>query len=213
MEAIIFDYGGVLCFHPSDQQIDDLAARCGVSREDFLRAYWGLRIAYDRGDYDGRGYWKAIADELGRTYNDAQIADFISRDIQFWVSMDQRMLGWIQAMKRVGIKLGLISNLPSDLGEYLKTNSTLFPLFDHVTLSYEQRTVKPDAAIYHECVLGLGIEPNEALFLDDKEPNVIGARDAGLKSIVFESPEQLAGLLGSEAHALLPFGAPPIDLG
>lgn len=213
MEAIIFDFGGVLCFHPTDQQINELAARCGVGREEFLSAYWSLRIPYDRGDYDGPGYWAAFAEAVGRSYSAEQIQDFISRDVAFWTAMDQRMLKWIRDMRVAGIKTGLISNLPIDLGEHLRANTSLFGMFDHVTLSYEQRTVKPDAAIYHECVAGLGVAPGQALFLDDKEPNVVGAREAGLASLVFETPEQLAGLLSGQAHDLLPFGTPPIDLG
>lgn len=213
MEAIIFDYGGVLCFHPPDEQIDALAAQCGVSREEFLQAYWGLRVPYDRGDFDGAGYWRRFGEQVGRGYSDAQISTFIAADIQFWISMDARMIGWLRALRTVGIKLGLISNLPRELGEHLRAHTHLFQMFDHVTLSYEQRTVKPDASIYHECVQGLGVAAAEALFLDDKQPNVAGAQAAGLQSLVFETPEQLSELLAGEAHHLVPFGAPPIDLG
>jgi putative hydrolase of the HAD superfamily len=213
MEAIIFDYGGVLCFHPTAAQIEDVADLLGVSREQFLEAYWKFRIPYDRGDLDGPAYWKKVAESLGHEYTREQIREFMQRDIEFWLSMDSRMLKWVRELRTVGIKLGLISNLPVDLGNYLRTETKLFDLFDHVTLSYQQRVVKPDAAIYHDCVAGLAVEAAEALFLDDREPNVRGAEDAGLKGLVFETPEQLAGLLAGEAHDLVPFGAPPVDLG
>lgn len=213
MEAIIFDFGGVLCFHPSDQQIGELAELCGVTREAFLDAYWGLRVDYDRGDYTPEGYWVRFAEKVGKQYTPHQLNDFRQHDIQFWLSLDQRMMNWIREMRVVGIKLGLISNLPMDLGEHLRAHTKLFSHFDHVTLSYEQRCVKPDSPIYLECCKGLGVEPSEALFLDDKEPNVLGARAVGMQSLVFETPEQLAKLLAGEAHALLPYGAPPIDLG
>jgi putative hydrolase of the HAD superfamily len=212
MEAVIFDYGGVLCFYPSEEQIDELAALCGVSRAEFLNHYWGLRVPYDRGDYDGPGYWERFGQQSGRAYSASQIREFIDRDIQFWLNVDKRMIGWVREMRAAGIKLGLISNLPIELGEYIRANSMLFELFDHVTLSYEQRTVKPDAAIYRECVEGLGVEPHDALFLDDKEPNVLGARAAGLQSLLFETPGQLSEILAREHH-LAPFGTPPIDLG
>jgi HAD superfamily hydrolase (TIGR01509 family) len=33
----------------------------------------------------------------------------------------------------------------------------------------------------------LKIDPREAIFIDDKERNIIGAKDAGLKTILFEN--------------------------
>ena len=110
MEAIIFDFGGVLCFHPTDRQVNELAALCGVPRKDFLHAYWSFRVPYDRGDYDGAGYWAAIGEALGREYSNDQIQDFIAHDVAFWTSLDQRMLKWIREMRVAGIKTGLISN-------------------------------------------------------------------------------------------------------
>lgn len=213
MEAIIFDYGGVLCFHPAEEQIAELAGLLGVAPATFLDAYWAFRVAYDRGDYTPQGYWAEIAKRLGKDYTAEQVETFRKKDIGFWLSMDQRMLKWIREMRVAGIKVGLISNLPMDLGEHLRAHTALFSLFDHVTLSYEQRCVKPDSPIYIECCKGLGIAPGECLFLDDKEPNVVGARTAGLHSLVFETPELLSSQLAGEAHHLLPFGAPPIDLG
>jgi len=212
MEAIIFDYGGVLCFHPTDEQLDGMAAACGLPRQVFLDAYWGLRIEYDRGDFTAEEYWQRFAAVVDREYTAEQVKDFRRRDVEFWIAFDHRMLHWLVEMRNIGIKLGLISNLPYDLGEYLRTETQLFPMFDYVTLSYEQRVVKPDAPIYLECCQGLGISPAQALFLDDREQNVLGAEAAGLKSIVFETPEQLAQVLASN-HDLVPFGTPPIMLG
>ena len=58
MEAIIFDYGGVLCFHPDDQKISGLAALCGLDHDRFLEVYWRERVAYDRGDFTPEEYWQ-----------------------------------------------------------------------------------------------------------------------------------------------------------
>jgi putative hydrolase of the HAD superfamily len=209
MEAIIFDFGGVLCFHPSDEQIEGMAVACGVSRDAFLDAYWGSRIEYDRGDFSPEEYWRRFGEKVGRTYSAAQVEDFRRRDVEFWLSLDGRMMRWVREMKVAGIKLGLISNLPVDLGEYLRRETDLFSHFDHVTLSYELRVVKPDAAIYLECCEGLGVAPEDALFLDDRQANVEGADAAGLKGVLFESPDQLSAELRG-MYDILPFGTPPI---
>lgn len=193
---MIFDYGGVLCFHPSDSKIDALAELCGLERERFLELYWRHRVGYDRGDFEPAGYWARLATDAGRSYTAAQVEEFRRRDVDFWVDTDRVMLGWIDALRNAGLRIGLISNLPRDLGEHLRA-AGFFHRFDHVTLSYEQRTVKPDAAIYLECCAGLGVDPPNAMFLDDREHNVAGGCAAGLLAVRFENPARLAAELES----------------
>ena len=37
--------------------------------------------------------------------------------------------------------------------------------------------MKPTQAIYEHCLAGLGVRPHEALFLDDRSPNIEAAQD------------------------------------
>ena len=46
--------------------------------------------------------------------------------------------------------------------------------------------------IYLRTVEALGVRPEEALFIDDRERNIRGAHEVGIKAIRFESIEQLA---------------------
>ncbi len=209
MQAIIFDFGGVLCFHPSDAKVDILADRCGLSRAQFLETYWANRVPYDRGDFDPAEYWRLFSAKVGRQYTPAQIEEFRRLDVDFWMDFDQPMIDWIRSLRAARIKVGLISNLPYDLGEHLRKEK-FYELFDHATLSYEQRCVKPDSPIYLECCHGLGVEPSQALFLDDREPNTQGAIAVGMNALLFESRQKLAADLNGAASQLLPAGAPPL---
>src|SRR6476646_7178051 len=73
LKAIIFDYGGVLCFHPPEEQVRDLAEICRLQPDHFLKAYWSLRPAYDRGDLTATEYWKAIGSSAGIDYTADEI--------------------------------------------------------------------------------------------------------------------------------------------
>jgi putative hydrolase of the HAD superfamily len=44
---------------------------------------------------------------------------------------------------------------------------------------------KPDAAIYRHAAEGLGVRPEEILFVDDREENVAGARAVGMVAIQY----------------------------
>ncbi len=210
IKAIIFDYGGVLCYHPSDEQVAELAALCRLPVEDFQKAYWSLRPAYDSGDLTPREYWGRTGD-----YTESEIETFRDRDVQFWVRLDTRMMDWARELRRAGFRTGLLSNLPPDLGCYLREVSLVTANFDHHSFSYELRSSKPAPAIYWDALTGLGVQPEEALFLDDRADNVAGAVACGMHALQFESPQklklQLAQLSG-RTGSLMPVGTPPVIL-
>ena len=215
IKSVIFDYGGVLCFHPRDQLVDELAGLCGTSRDEFLRAYWGRRAAYDRGDLSPEEYWDGIARSLGRSYADSEVREFRRRDVGFWVNIDQRMLTWARRIRDAGYRTAVLSNLPRDLGEHMRSERTLLAAFDHHTFSYEVRAAKPSPEIYRDVIKKLGVEPGEALFLDDRQENIDAARQMGIVSVLFESPAQLSGelrRLTAGAGNELSFSPPPVVL-
>ena len=76
--------------------------------------------------------------------------------------------------------------------------------FDHHVFSGEVRSVKPEPEIYQHCIAALGVQPNEALFIDDREINLESARAAGIRTIRFQSVEQLRGDLQAVGFSILP---------
>jgi putative hydrolase of the HAD superfamily len=215
LKGIIFDYGGVLCLHPPDRAVGELAALCGAGRDEFLHAYWSLRASYDRGDLDAIEYWSGIGRLLGRSYSTAEIGEFRRRDIQFWIHLDGRMMNWARRVRAFGLRTAVLSNLPRDLGEHLRNRMRLTGEFDHHSFSYELRVAKPEAAIYRHALDGLGLAAGEALFLDDRAENVEGARAAGLRALQFRSPAALKDQLedlSRGAGNFVPVGTPPVIL-
>jgi putative hydrolase of the HAD superfamily len=57
--------------------------------------------------------------------------------------------------------------------------------FSHLTFSHRLGIAKPDAAIYLYAAKGLGVTPENVLFLDDREENVAGARAVGMMAIQY----------------------------
>lgn len=183
IRAVIFDFGGVVCFHPTEQQVADAAALCELSPPEFLRAFWKDRLAYDAGQ-DPADYWRGVARTAGKNF-DAIIPELIEREIEFWSHFDGRVLAWMHDLRARGVRTGILSNLPRPLGTRLRANREFIGHFDQVTFSFELGVVKPDRAIYEHAVRGLNAAPGEALFLDDRPENVEGARAAGLQAMEY----------------------------
>jgi putative hydrolase of the HAD superfamily len=187
IRAVIFDYGGVLAYHPSKDQIAAAAALCDLPPAEFVRALWAHRLDYDAG-MDPLVYWQGVAELVGRTFDDALIAEMMKREIDFWSRLDHRVLNWIAQLRADGVKTGILSNLPRPLAARLRTDGFV-KHFDHVTFSCELSTTKPQSPIYEHAVAGLSLAPADTLFLDDRPENVAGARAVGLESELYTSWE------------------------
>jgi putative hydrolase of the HAD superfamily len=207
VKAVIFAYGGVLCKLPTQAQISELANLCSLKEDAFLKHFWNYRLAYDRGDLDGPLFWRSIGKAAGKTYTDEQIELFIDRDKKFWLVLDEPMLEWNRTLRAAGFKTAILSNMPDSLGIHLYQHSDLFSQFDHVTLSYEIRSAKPESKIYRSCLANLALKSGDALFLDDKVTNIRAAQAIGLHAITYKSRAELSGK--EEAYGLppVPFGA------
>lgn len=63
--------------------------------------------------------------------------------------------------------------------------------FDGRLVSGEEKTRKPFADIYAKLLERFNIEPDKAVYIDDNPRNLHPARDLGMYTIHFTSPEQL----------------------
>ncbi|PHQ56611.1 MAG: HAD family hydrolase [Lutibacter sp.] len=70
----------------------------------------------------------------------------------------------------------------------------LFPFlndFDGVVVSGQEKTRKPFLAIYNVLLNRYNIIPENALFIDDNEENIIAAKKLKLQSVHYKNPSQL----------------------
>jgi len=202
IRAVIFDFGGVLCFHPDEARWRRAAQAVGLPVSDFMPAFWAHRIRYDAGLCEPADYWRAVADTAGVRIEDQRIPELVRLEIELWNQYASRVLAWADQLRRAGYRTAILSNLPRPLGEELRATPGFLDPFDHLTFSYELRKVKPQPEIYLDAIRGVGVEPSEALFLDDRPDNVEGAQAVGMKALLYSTWEDFVG--GGRAHYDLP---------
>jgi len=188
-KAVVFDFGGVLCFHPPDEKFAPIAKIFGLPVSELIPLFWANRAEYDAARLDAWTYWNDIARLPGKTLNDSMMQELTRHEVALWNNYDERVLGWAAYLRASGFRTGILSNLPPALGAELRATPGFLDLFDHVTFSYELKSVKPEPAIYADAIRGLDVAPGEALFLDDRPDNVEGARAVGMIAEVFKSWE------------------------
>lgn len=184
-DSVIFDYGGVLVRHQTDADQSRMARLFGISPDRFTGLYWAKRVDYDKNATTATEYWQDIAHEAGVTLTASTIDELIGMDIESWMQFDEVMWDWIGQLRKARKRVAMLSNMPRELGEALKTTTTRFEVFDQITLSYEVRAAKPEPVIYQHCLEGLDALPERTLFFDDRVENVQSAELLGIRAIQF----------------------------
>jgi 2-haloacid dehalogenase len=94
-------------------------------------------------------------------------------------------------LKRAGLRLLALSNWSAETFPRARHRLTFLDDFDAVLLSGHVGLIKPDPAIYHLLIERHGVDPANAIFVDDSLKNVEAAARVGFDAIHFQTPEQL----------------------
>jgi putative hydrolase of the HAD superfamily len=191
LQAVIFDYGEVLSGPPDAQAHKNLLTIAGVPEEAFEKAYWAHRLDYDADILNGQTYWQTVARDTGVHFTAAQIEQLMEQDAAMWMDLNPAMIAWIPKIKQAGFRLGILSNMGYGVLDFMRPRFEWLNEFDQLTWSCELGVVKPDPAIYLHTVKKLKVSPDQALFIDNLEKNIVGAEAVGLHANLFVNVEQL----------------------
>ena len=206
VKAVIFDYGNVLCEPQQASDLSAMAKACDIERATLETMYWKFRDSYDQGEYDAHTYWSQIGrhGHASGAITADQIQKAIFLDNQSWTRPNPPVLRWVEKLREHGLKTAILSNMPLPLREYIDASADWLPEFDHRIFSCDAGSIKPDAQIYRHCLERLNLEPEETLFIDDREPNIQAAHTLGIHGVVFSDLNQLIKDVGAKFHLPIP---------
>lgn len=189
IDAVVFDYGGVLTT-PVRHSIASWLAREEIDPASFsgaLRA-WLSRSApegtpihrLETGEIGVEEFDRLLAAELvrydGRPVDPVGVLGRLFADLR----PDEEVYRLVGELRDAGIRVAMLSN--SWGSTYPRPR--IDELFDPLVISSEVGLRKPHAAIFRLTVERLRLPPERVLMLDDAEPNVEGARAAGLQALL-----------------------------
>src|SRR5574344_133152 len=102
---------------------------------------------------------------------------------------------YIRELKQKGYKMFLLTNITEDSYNYINSVIDIDNIFDGGIYSYQEKLIKPDSAIYTLLIDRFKLDKTETICFDDKEKNVIAANDIGIKSVIFNSIEDIENSL------------------
>lgn len=206
IRAVILDYGEVLCCPPQAEALSRMASVFGIEAGHFLEVYEPSRVPYDQGRLTAEKYWRNFARRAGVQADPALIRELRSWDLEMWSHIRGEMAGWLAKLDRAGLTTAVLSNMPFDMAAHARRNFRWLRHAHHQLLSCELGLVKPDAAIFQRSIERIGVRPEEALLVDDRQTNIDAALAVGITAIRFESTEQLRRELRERRFEILPEG-------
>lgn len=90
-----------------------------------------------------------------------------------------------------GVPLFAITNFGAEFWESFRPTQRIFDLFGDIVVSGVEKLVKPDPAIYALALERFGLQPGEAMFVDDNLANVVSARANGFAAHHFKDAKSL----------------------
>ncbi len=202
--TVIFDYGEVISLSqsPGDREVIERLAGVsdggGAGSERFWAAYHAHRDGLDQGKGGVAAYWRAVADEIGASWDEARVHELWAADFRSWLSVSPDVIDLLDDLRSGGTPLALLSNAGPDYGSYFR-HGPLGDFFSACYVSGELGLLKPHPEIYRHVLDDLGIAPAEAVFVDNRAPNVAGAQALGITGHVFTGAAALRVFLASLA--------------
>jgi putative hydrolase of the HAD superfamily len=193
IKAVILDFGRVISaqkpmslFRGYERELGLIAGV--LNRVMFGSAAWN-EVLVGRKDLDQ--YWLEIGPELG-LHTPQEIEAFRQR----YFADEEINEGVLELIHRLHgqYKLAVLSNAPPRLARWL-ADWDILHLFDVVVCSGDEGMVKPNPRIYQLTLARLGVEPGEAVFIDDSVGHVEAARALGVHAIHFTTASALVGEL------------------
>jgi 2-haloacid dehalogenase len=175
---------------------------------------WSPRYLYERLIEDDRALDAFLADvvthewhfqhDAGRPFAETSaelIAQFPQHEslIAAWGSRYNETIGdpvhgmpaLVAELDATGIPLFAITNFSGEFWRGWAPGEPIFQRFRDIVVSGDEKLAKPDPAIFRLALARFGLEPGEAVFVDDNQANVDAAAALGIHAVLFTGAEDL----------------------
>jgi putative hydrolase of the HAD superfamily len=187
IKAIIFDFGGVITptepwagWNPSPEERTIIRNAIAEIAKLFTAELRESKFTAD----DFAREFKARTGELKQEPQE--------RIIKSICVPDKELLDLISELSAKYKIYGLV-NAPFGWSELRRGILGLDKYFSRVFVSHEIDVRKPDPKIFHYLLENTGLAPEECFFVDDREENVLAAKQLGMEGCVFDSVKNLKG--------------------
>jgi epoxide hydrolase-like predicted phosphatase len=187
IKAIIFDLGGVLFTDGTKKFIDEIGAQYNLDKEKVKEVMDGeIGSFYRVGKISRDQFWKEF---LTKLHLEADIDELENK----WIGGYELIEGTRDVILELGqkYKVLFLSDNVKERVDAINQKYGFLAWFEGGVFSHEAGVRKPDSKIYQLALEKAGVEPEEAVFVDDKAPFLEPAVQMGMTTFLFETPGSL----------------------
>lgn len=197
IKTLIFDLGGVLVSLNRERCLENFSKNLGFNNfGDYLNAYAqkGFFAKYENGDMDSIEFRDEIRKRCTR--ENVQDEDIDEAFFTFLTHVDPYKVKLLMELKKK-YHLLLLSNVnPIGWSKccelfYDANEIDIEDVFEKLYLSYRVKASKPGKEIYEYLIKDSGINPEEALFIDDSKTNIEAGAEMGLNTLYYDVTKNL----------------------
>lgn len=187
MKNVVFDLGGVVVDWSPERLMElytgDPEMPIVLFKKGFFQKFWP---EYDRGSVDQSGIVSQMSVFSDRSYAECwDFVEFIKHSLQDIPAT----LQLIKELSEQGFRLFCLSNMSVEYYDYLRERE-VFDYFEGRIISALEHCIKPEKEIYEVLMKRYDVEPEESLFIDDLESNLLAASQLGFHTVHFVDKEQ-----------------------
>ena len=193
IEAILFDLGKVLIDFNFRTGVEALHASCAISRDRFEEVLWDetWMRRYERGEISTNEFHSYLCES-------ASLEMGLPEFLQTWSSVflpDLLVSEELLVSLKRNYPLIVVSNTNEAHIDFIRSRYRVLDYFDHHIYSYEVGSLKPDRKIFEHAIRVSGFRPEALFFTDDREENILAARELGIHSHQFRTEPLLIAAL------------------
>ena len=193
IEAIIFDFGNVICHFDNNiflEGISKFTNKTVPELDELIYRKSGLPEKYEMGLITSDEFFERIVRLCALKMSKRE---FISAYTNIFTPISATF----DLIKRLKphYKMGMISNTSEWDFNYGIKPTSVFRLFDSVSLSFEVKVMKPDKKLFYDALQKLNKKPRVCVYIDDIEESVKAATQLGMHGIHYVSYPKLVDSL------------------
>ena len=188
VKAVVFDLGKVLVefdYGIAGRKIAARATMAGAELGRFL-VHVPLIIRYETGLLTSEEFFQEVRAASGFL---GDMEEFASLFADIFTPIEP-MVELQAELRRRGFATYIFSNTNELAIRFIRRTYPFFQNFDGYILSYEHRSMKPDARLYEVVEAQSGCRASEILYLDDRPENIEAGAARGWQVILQESSEK-----------------------
>ena len=181
--ACLFDIGNVILRFDFQIAARAVSDRCPAGEEEIIPLLSPLADAFERGALLVEEFVAAATEKIGFTGKPEEF----SRAFAEIFILHEPVAELIDSLAEEPIPLYLLSNTNEIHRRYFTSEwESIFARFDGAVYSHEVGHMKPEPQIYEIAIERFGLDPDQTLYIDDREENIVAGADFGLRTVQYD---------------------------